>query len=118
MIGPTADHTQQNKDGYFIYADSLEYHNENEKVRIESPFVDSESSYECLEFYYHAFGIDVNTLNVYIKQGGELGVPIWTRSKNQGDEWLRGEIRIRNIRKTYSVVFESVMGAKDKGVNN
>lgn len=69
------------------------------------------------EFYYHAFGEDVRTLNVYLKQGNELGAPVWTRNRNQGNRWLKGEVRIRNPPKPYQIVFEGVSGGFYGGVS-
>ena len=61
------------------------------------------------------FGIDVNTLNVYLKQENQLGGPRWSRARNQGNKWIRGELKI-NVNKPYQIVFEGVAGAYSAGV--
>lgn len=38
----------------------------------------------CIQFWYHMYGMDVDTLNMYIKVNDVLGKPVWTRSRNQG----------------------------------
>ena len=62
------------------------------------------------------YGADVNSLRVYIKKNNVLGAPVWSRSKNQGDGWFRGEFRINQISLTYTVVFEAVIGKTFQGV--
>ncbi len=52
----------------------------------------------------------MDALNIYLKQLNQLGAPVWSRSRNQGNQWLRGEIRIRNIQNPYQIVFEGVVG--------
>ncbi len=52
----------------------------------------------------------MDALNVYLKQLNQLGAPVWSRSRNQGNQWLRGEIRIKNIQNPYQIVFEGVVG--------
>ena len=54
------------------------------------------------------FGSNMGTLNVYLKKNGNLGSPEWSRSRNQGNRWIRGEFRIRNMKEPYQIVFEGV----------
>ena len=101
----------------------LPHDKSNDKIRLESPSISAfDHNIQCVEFYYHAHGVDVNTLNVYLKRHGELGAPVWTRMRDQGNRWLRGQVNISPFQteQTYSVVFESVLTAtneKSKGVN-
>jgi len=60
----------------------------------------------------------VNTLNVYLKQGNTLGAPVWTRYRNQGSQWLRGELRIKSMQTPYVLVFEGLVGSYEAGVTN
>ncbi|KAH3887662.1 hypothetical protein DPMN_011680 [Dreissena polymorpha] len=39
-------------------------------------------------------GSDIRALNVYLKQGANLGSPIFTRAGTQGPNWLLGQIPI------------------------
>jgi len=129
--GPNTDHTYLNRSGYFIFTDvfliilpSLSWlinfkfylnkiksrypQKNNQKCRIQSPVI--QPADQCLEFYYHAYGSDVNALNIYLKQQNQLGAPVWSRTRNQGNRWLRGEIRIKNVQNPYQIVFEGVVG--------
>ena len=58
----------------------------------------------------------MNTLNVYLKQNNQLGAPVWSRTRNQGNQWLRGEIKITNIKNPYQIVFEGVASGYFEGV--
>lgn len=48
---------------------------------------------------------------MYLKQNNQLGAPVWTRHRNQGNSWLRGEVRIRNMKNQYQIVFEGLVGS-------
>ena len=80
----------------------------NKVCRLASPIIQPEA--KCLEFYYHAFGPNVNTLNVYLEQDDQLGGPRWSRSRNQGNMWQRGELKIDKLATSYQIVFEAVTG--------
>ena len=43
----------------------------------------------CFSFYYHMYGLNIKTLNVY--NGDEV---IWTKSGDQGDAWHKAEVTI------------------------
>lgn len=50
----------------------------------------------------------MGSLSVYLKKNGKLGFPEWSRSRNQGNRWIRGEYRIKNMKEPYQIVFEAV----------
>ena len=76
------------------------------------------------------YGMDIDTLNIYIKVNGQLGKPVWTRARNQGsfssvkmtiesrrmhlclgNQWLKGQYAIfppANVK--YQIVFEGIVG--------
>ncbi|CAF0741650.1 unnamed protein product, partial [Brachionus calyciflorus] len=105
--GPNQDHTYQNKTGHYIRIDP--YKPSNQKCRLESPEI-TDLKDRCLEFYYYAYGSDINSLNVYVKENGQLGLPRWTRVRNQGRDWQRAELRVKNQRNSYQIVIEGVVG--------
>ena len=62
----------------------------------------------CLEFYYYLHGLYPATLNVYLKQDGKLGLPVWTKSYTQQKGWMRGELKITGVKyPTFQVSFEA-----------
>ena len=52
----------------------------------------------------------MNTLNVYLKQDNQLGGPRWSRTRNQGNVWIRGELKIETLTSPYQIVFEGIAG--------
>lgn len=110
--GPQTDHTYLNATGTYIWIDPR-YPSKYNRSRIYSPEI--RSGDKCIEFYYHAYGSDVNTLNLYLKQNNELGAPVWQRIRNQGNSWFRGEYRIKGVTNPYQMVFEGVTGGWSTG---
>ena len=49
---------------------------------------------KCLTFYYHMYGAGTGTLNVKMKQQGQLTPPIWTRKGNQDNKWRIAQVNI------------------------
>ncbi|CAF4656156.1 unnamed protein product, partial [Rotaria magnacalcarata] len=54
----------------------------NQRCRIVSEEIQGQ---KCLQFWYYMYGMDVDTLNVYIKVNNNKGKPVWTRTRDQGD---------------------------------
>lgn len=48
----------------------------------------------CLQFYYHMYGSDMGTLNVYTRTGNANGNPIWRKTGNQGNRWLKAQVTV------------------------
>lgn len=47
---------------------------------------------KCVSFYYHMYGIDIGTLNVYVKRNDSGSLDkVWTLSRQQGNEWRQGQ---------------------------
>ncbi len=55
-------------------------------------------------------GYYVNTLGVYLLQDSQLGTPIWSKSRSQGNQWKRAEARVSNMKNQYQIVFEALTG--------
>ena len=52
------------------------------------------AAYACLRFWYHMFGKNVNTLNVYTKVGNTLGTPVWSHTGSIDNQWHYQEVDI------------------------
>jgi hypothetical protein len=115
LTGPSFDHTYgTTATGFYIFVETSVPQKYGDRCRIESPEIQGD---KCIEFYYHMFGADVDTLNIYLKQNNLLGSPVWSRIKNQGNLWRRGEYRIRGVSNSYKIVFEGVVGGSWEGVS-
>lgn len=66
----------------------------HDKARMISPAY-QQTSAECLQFYYHMHGNTMGSLNVYVSVNGNRGSPVWTRSGEQGNKWILGEVTIK-----------------------
>ncbi len=75
------DHTYGTAQGWYIYMEASYPQTFNQRCRIISEEIQGQ---RCLQFWYHMYGMDVDTLNIYIKINGVLGKPVWTRARNQG----------------------------------
>ncbi|PFX28263.1 Transmembrane protease serine 5 [Stylophora pistillata] len=67
-----------------------------------------EGKSSCLSFYYHMYGKTVNSLNVF-----NGGTKVFTKSGNQGNQWLRAKISITTLQNT--IKFEGIAGTSFTG---
>ncbi|KAH9494984.1 hypothetical protein Btru_018320 [Bulinus truncatus] len=79
-----------------------------QKARLISATMKSTSA-QCLTFYYHMYGKNMGTLNIYTKSSGRLSSPIWTTSGQQLNIWLPGQVTLSSPT-DFQLVFEGVMG--------
>lgn len=109
--GPIGDHTcGQVKDaGHFLFIEASGRLNNNKAV-IYSPFYQS-LRHLCVGFYYHMFGRQTGTLNVYTKtRTGDVIESAWRAYGNQGNVWIQALLDIpKNLaRAGFQLVFEAI----------
>jgi hypothetical protein len=78
--------------GYYLYVEASNYWQslDNRAVLVSRTVSQDFSSYKCLIFYYHMFGSDMGTLNVYFRNyTGHNNLQL-SFSGNQGDQWKMG----------------------------
>ncbi|CAF1136413.1 unnamed protein product [Didymodactylos carnosus] len=93
---------------------------ENDKARslsaIQNP---STGQPRCLSFWYHMYGLDIGTLNVYVDSVSPTDFSrklIWQKSSSQGNQWLHGTKTLQDISDGDAsvfgcrIVFEDVVG--------
>ncbi|XP_072039248.1 MAM and LDL-receptor class A domain-containing protein 2-like [Amphiura filiformis] len=110
FTGPDRDHTTDSELGFFLYiSEGLAGDGAS---RLWSPMADPQNAPSCLQFWYHMYGTDVETLNVYIKKDGQTlpTTPSWSMSGNQGNYWHRATFDINIINVGFRVIFEGVTG--------
>ncbi|XP_077978870.1 MAM and LDL-receptor class A domain-containing protein 1-like [Glandiceps talaboti] len=111
--GPDFDHTYGTEWGHYMYADASSQI-AGDKARLLSPMY-GPALVKCLHFWYHMQGDIVGSLNVYIKEGGVLGSPVWTQTGNTGEFWHSGTVDYSAALDQYHVVFEADIGASAVG---
>ena len=69
---------------------------------------------KCFQFYYHMFGKNIGTLNIYQKGFKSNSKPalLWTRSGDLGNVWKYGSIELyKNFTEpTYTILVEGIVG--------
>lgn len=100
-----------------MYVETSSPQQPGDVARLISPKYPASNEYNCLQFYYHQYGADVDTLNVYKRDvGGSLNpLKIFTTRGQRFDEWHVMEINIVPT-KPYQIIFEGIVGKAFEGV--
>ena len=66
-----------------------------QKARLISDKIAKNPGGVCLNFWYHAYGASIGTLNVYTRIRDKLSAnPVWTISSNQGNQWRTSSVTV------------------------
>ena len=76
--------------GYYIYTEASS--NFNNDARLESELVPASTGKVCARFWYHMWGADMGTLNLYAQVGTTLGTALWTRSGSLSRTWFEAQV--------------------------
>ena len=110
--GPDRDHTTGLDGGYYIFLDA--YYGLNKASRLYSRNFKRSLNKDCkFLYYYHMFGSQMGSLNVYLNyyKGGSLPQLIWSKSDNQGRNWYRNLISIQsNVNQVFQIIVEGYIG--------
>lgn len=68
----------------------------------------SKGSEICFTFWYHMYGDNIGTLNVYTESGNTTEIQ-WSQSGDQGNSWKFAYFDI-SIAEPYRIVFEGIRG--------
>ncbi|XP_066300036.1 MAM and LDL-receptor class A domain-containing protein 1-like [Branchiostoma lanceolatum] len=112
QTGPTSDHTTATDQGWYLFIETSSPQVAGDAARVLSP--DIPAGVLCLQFWYHMYGTHVDTLNVYLQEGNNLGTPVWTETGTQGDQWNQGQVAITKSA-TFKIVFEGTRGNGYRG---
>ncbi|KAL9987564.1 hypothetical protein ACROYT_G001896 [Oculina patagonica] len=108
--GPYYDHTSGN--GMYIYIETSSPRNPGDTARLESPWMRGP---QCMTFYYHMFGATMSCVIIYIKiQATNRFKPVWLKSEDRGDRWIRGQISI-NETGSYQIIIDGIRGSSYLG---
>ena len=67
---------------------------QGDKARLTSPSYAPVNGGQCFQFWYHMYGSDINTLNIFIKTGSSIGIPVWSRSGDRGNVWKIAQVPV------------------------
>ena len=80
-----------------------------DKARLLSPQMPKTRA-QCVQFWFHMYGSTVGSLNLYKKTGNSVGPRIWSRSGNQGDEWLVAQVNVWSPIRPFRISYEGTVG--------
>ena len=80
-----------------------------DKARLLTPTMPKTRG-KCFEFWYHMYGSAVGSLKLYKKTGQSVSTRIWSRSGNQGDEWLAAQVSVWSPSVAFRLSFEGTVG--------
>ncbi|XP_078589527.1 MAM and LDL-receptor class A domain-containing protein 1-like [Branchiostoma floridae x Branchiostoma japonicum] len=102
------------ENGHYMYIDTSSPRVAGDRALLYSPTVTTACTM-YLRFWYHMYGSAIETLNVYVRTGSSLpAVPVFTRTGEQGNQWLSAEVEISNTG-SYHVVIEGISGSDITG---
>ena len=89
-----------------MFAEASEPAVSGEKAILESPRLPS--VYRCLSFWYHMFGKEIGSLNIYLNTNSSItgNIKVWNISGNQGNQWRYMEVEV-DVASVFKVVFKS-----------
>ncbi|XP_066300039.1 MAM and LDL-receptor class A domain-containing protein 2-like [Branchiostoma lanceolatum] len=120
--GPAVDHTTGETSGYYIYIEASSPRQPGDVARISGPVILPTTDLPTpqgaasippgcqLRFWYHMYGRNIDTLNVYMRTqiNGPL-TTLWSKTGQQGDEWWLAYVDISSDA-NFQVVIEAVRG--------
>jgi hypothetical protein len=93
-----------------MYIETSSPRRRREAARLISPIVTKKLNGICLSFWYHAYGDDIGTLNVYTRVRNQLSTkPIWSIDNDQGNKWRVAAVTIDSS-EDFQIVFEGIVG--------
>ncbi|XP_038053495.1 MAM and LDL-receptor class A domain-containing protein 2-like [Patiria miniata] len=105
--GPSSDHNADGGSFLFIEASGRR---QNDMARVATPVFPASSSVCLMRFWYHMWGTNVGTLQVYTKSASSDGhmTLMWTATGPQGNQWNYGSLFVSN-NNNFSVVFQGIV---------
>ena len=84
--------------GYYMYIETSSPRQQGDNAKLEL-YLPGNGELGCLTFYYHMYGADIGTLNVF---SGKMTV--FNKSGDQGDMWRKAETTVvlgQNVSETH-----------------
>jgi hypothetical protein len=73
-----------------MYTETSSPRKQGDKARLASKTYPATNNM-CLTFWYHMYGSNIGTLNVYTSSFGHLGSTVWSQYGNQGNQWRKAQ---------------------------
>ncbi|KAL5006374.1 hypothetical protein ScPMuIL_015180 [Solemya velum] len=116
--GPASDHTLGTSKGIYIYLEAKRNTTltSGQKARLLSEsFPPTGMTDWCFRFWYHMYGTDIGTLNVYITHADTQNATLlWQLHGDQGNLWKIAQMSVHSTQ-SYKILVEGITstGSKD-----
>ncbi|XP_051465140.1 MAM and LDL-receptor class A domain-containing protein 1 [Apus apus] len=109
--GPLKDHTTGTARGHYLYMESSEPYQFQDKAVLLSPLFNPSGNGTCIfRFHYHMFGRQVYKLSVFQRTvSNTKGRLLWYKFGNQGNRWIRQTLHISSS-KPFQILVEGIVG--------
>ncbi|CAH1274043.1 CSMD3 [Branchiostoma lanceolatum] len=107
LTGPSADHTDGT--GFYLYTEASSG-STGATASLALPIIRSDGQH-CLRWFYHMYGSDMGTLNVYVSQPQYPDMLVWARTGDQGNRWHPATTSVFTNASVFQIRFEGVRGA-------
>lgn len=98
--------------GHYIYIDQMDQDFRKDVNSYLTSITIRPGTDICFTFWYHMYGENIGTLNVYTESGNTTEIQ-WSQSGNQGTSWQFAYLDI-SISEPYRIVFEGISGENDQ----
>ncbi|XP_065195801.1 uncharacterized protein LOC135827200 [Sycon ciliatum] len=110
--GPLSDHSSGS--GHYLYIEASPPSFAGDKAIIYSPHYTTLHAKVCtFSFWYHMYGDDIGTLNVYVKTS-TANVRVFTQSGHKGNNWLHARVLLNTVPAVtpgpFQLSFEGICG--------
>jgi hypothetical protein len=84
--------------GYYVFIETSAPRRRGDKAWLKSEsLAGAANTPKCVSFWYHMYGINMGSLNVYVATNGSLpGDLRWSLSGNQGNQWNQGRFTVNS----------------------
>ncbi|CAF4116591.1 unnamed protein product, partial [Rotaria magnacalcarata] len=115
--GPNFDHTSGS--GYYVFIEASSPRIPGDHARLISALQYPSSTAQRLTFWYHMYGSDIGTLNVFVQMistdlNSTSSTFVWTKSGTHGNQWHRATQTLYNLNSTdmygWRIAFDGVVG--------
>lgn len=101
--------------GRYLFIESSSPRVPGDKARISSELFQN-TTVNCLNFWYHMYGLSVGSLNVYMVTSTS-NMTLWTMTGNQADQWHSAQVGFKS-NTPYSVSEAFIFYAQDTTYSN
>ncbi|XP_074544676.1 MAM and LDL-receptor class A domain-containing protein 1 [Halichoeres trimaculatus] len=105
--GPDSDHTTNTPTGHYYFLPSSKTDVAGQTAKMSSPFY-PEGKGVCLQLWYHMYGADMGSLNIYQQSEDGKQALIFSQTGDQGRLWRFAQASLLPRTQPYKVVVEGV----------